>query len=319
MSDTDGGSPGGRRGGRGGGRGRGGTRQQAQRRQGQQQIPDHWLKTPKAFREWARHLVTRQEYNELALTDRSALLRDFTLAQKTPPPPPQLPPPPPPILNPDRLIQMLQRFLIAHSNPYTAISEAHCSKQDLESVRISSVTYYGLTDVKFCQVLGKVDPDRVSVVNSHIWPRHAAQDLSLFDLDPSSVHDPRNVLRLQKDIERAFDSRQLTFIEDTSSASSSRLQLIVKILCPKSVSDAIELTGTKMRLSDIQGRELLLPNGQVPFRRILAHHAVAANRYARASGWLSDSDLSQAEIQASALMEHCTRCLEREPRRNGCC
>lgn len=298
MSDTDGGSPGGRRGGRGGGRGRRGTRQQTQRRQGQQQTPDHWQKTPKAFREWARHLVTRQEYNELALTDRSALLRDFTLAQKAPPPPP------PPISNADRLIQMLQRFLIAHSDPYAAISEAHYSKQDSESVRISSVAYYGLTDAKFCQVLGKVDPNRVSVVNSHIWPRHAAQDLSFFDLDPSSVHDARNVLRLQKDIERAFDSRQLTFIEDTTSASSSRLQLIVKILCPKSVSDAIDLTGTKMRLSDIEGRGLLLPNGQVPFRRILAHHAVVAHRYARASGWLSDSDLSQAEIQASALMEH---------------
>eukprot|EP00977_Amphora_coffeiformis_P013361 scaffold3484_cov184-Amphora_coffeaeformis.AAC.2 len=112
---------------------------------------------------------------------------------------------------------MLQRFLISHSDPYVAISEEHYSKQDSVSVRNASVAYYGLNDERFCQVLGPVDPNRVSVINTHIWPRHACQDLSLFDLDPSFVHDPRNVLRLQKDIERAFDNRQLTFIEDATS------------------------------------------------------------------------------------------------------
>lgn len=285
MSDAD--APSGR-----GGRGRGHRRRRGRNEQGQEkQQTDYWQRTPREFREWAGHLVTKKEYNELSLQERSGLFRDFTLAQKSPAPPPSS----------EGLTHMLQRFLISHADPYVAISEAHYSRQDSVSVRNASIAYYGLSDEKFCQVLGPVDPNRVSVINAHIWPLHACQDLSLFDLDQSCVHDPQNVLRLQKDIERAFDSRQLTFIEDTT---SSPRPLVAKVLCPASVSDTVALTGTNMSLSDIDGHELRSPSGQTPFKRILAHHSVVSHRYARARGWLRDDELSQAEIQASALLGH---------------
>ena len=128
------------RGGRGRGRGR---RKRGGNEGDQQKQTDYWQRTPKEFREWASHLVTKKEYNELSLPERSGLFRDFTQAQNSPPPPPSS----------DGLTHMLQRFLISHSDPYVAISEAHYSKQDSVSVRNASVAYYGLSDEKFCQVL----------------------------------------------------------------------------------------------------------------------------------------------------------------------
>jgi hypothetical protein len=58
-----------------------------------------------------------------------------------------------------------------------AISESHFSKADSEAGKTASIAYYGLSDEKYCQVLGAVDPKHVSVVNAHIWPRHATTDL----------------------------------------------------------------------------------------------------------------------------------------------
>mmetsp|Transcript_17151 Transcript_17151/g.24788 ORF Transcript_17151/g.24788 Transcript_17151/m.24788 type:complete len:326 (+) Transcript_17151:137-1114(+) len=196
------------------------------------------------------------------------------------------------------LQQLLRRFLIAHSDPYAIISQAHLSKDDSESVRNDSITYYGLASAKFCQVLGQVDPNRVSVVNAHIWPRHAVNDLVLFDLDPSDIHHARNVLRLQKDIERAFDCQELTFIDSGTSPSA----MVVKLL--SSSASSSKITGTNLSLGDIDGRPLILPDGQQPFRRLIAHHCVVAYRRARAKGWVQEEDLSRAEIQASELMSH---------------
>ena len=117
-------------------------------------------------------------------------------------------------------------FLMAHTDPYGAISAAHSSKDDADSVRTASIACYGLGGEKFSQVLGAVDPNHVSVINAHIWPRSAAQDLVLFDLQSDNIHDERNVLRLQKDVERAFDGRELTFVQNEAGG------LVVKVLNP---------------------------------------------------------------------------------------
>lgn len=161
-------------------------------------------------------------------------------------------------------------------------------------MKAASIAYYGLTD-KFCQVLGAVDPNRVSVINAHIWPGSAAQDLILFDIQPAKIHNERNILRLQKDIERAFDHRYLTFIEDDDGA------LVVKIINPAILSDT--LTGTPRTFNDIQGLPLLLPSGNIPFRRLIAHHSILSHKNARTQGWIGD-DLSQVEAKAAALMAH---------------
>jgi hypothetical protein len=175
-----------------------------------------------------------------------------------------------------------------------AISESHFSKDDSEAVKTASIAYYGLSDEKYCQVLGAVDPKHVSVVNAHIWPRHATTDLALFDLEPSDIHNARNVLRLQKDIERAFDQRKLAFVHDGS-------KLRVHILCLDLYTKM--LTGTTVSFQDIEGRELLFPQSKEPFRRLLAHHCMIAHRHAHAMGW-TDQDMSAVEVQCTALMAH---------------
>ena len=76
----------------------------------------------------------------------------------------------------------------------------------------------------------------VSVINAHIWPRHAAADLVIFDLKTDQIHSPQNILRLQKEIERAFDNCRLTFvtaIHDCDDDDNDKHTFVVKVLDPK--------------------------------------------------------------------------------------
>jgi hypothetical protein len=43
---------------------------------------DHWRVVKPAFREWLTNITSRDEYNGLGVLERSALLRDFGVAQK---------------------------------------------------------------------------------------------------------------------------------------------------------------------------------------------------------------------------------------------
>ena len=58
-----------------------------------------------------------------------------------------------------------------------------------------------------------------------------------------------------------------------------------------------------MTLRDIDGNVLQLPNGNLPFRRLLANHSVLAHKNARKKGWI-DEDLSEDEVRAEALLAH---------------
>lgn len=262
-----------------GGRGGGRNRKKQGRGQGGGMQTDFWSLAQPGFRQWLSNITTRDEYNKLPIDTRMNLLDRYGRRGDN-----------------EELQGMLKRFLASHADPYVAISAAHYSRDDSQSVRTASIAYFGLDDEKFCQVLGAVDPNQVSVINAHVWPRSAAQDLVLFDLQPGNIHDERNVLRLQKDIERAFDGRELTFVQNINDS------LVVKVLNPAKLSE--ELTGTTMTFSDIQGSRLLLPSGKTPFRRLLAHHSMLSHRHARNQGWIEEEDLTQVEVQAAALLAH---------------
>jgi hypothetical protein len=277
-SDRPGGSRGSRRGGgRRQGRGARGVTD------GGGDGPDWWRMASADHREFLKTFTTRNEYNRLSVTERGSLAGNYMRSKTA-----EIE------IDSSQTNQLLRRFLISHADPYVAISESHFSKDDSEAVKKASIAYYELSDEKYCQVLGAVDPNHVSVVNAYIWPRHATTDLPLFDLEPSDIHNTQNVLRLQKDIERAFDQRKLTFIHDGS-------KLCVRILCPDLYAEF--LTGTTISFQDIEGRELLFPRSKEPFRRLLAHHCMVAHRHARAMGW-TDEDMSEAEVQCTALMAH---------------
>ena len=247
---------------------------------------DWWRMAPPDQREFLKRFTTRNEYNRLSVTERGVLTGEYMRAQAA-------------FLaqseDSETNHQLLRRFLISHADPYVAISESHFPKDDSEAVKAASIAFYELTDEKYCQVLGAVDPNHVSVVNAHIWPRHAVADLPLLDLEPSDIHNARNVLRLQKDIERAFDERKLTFIQDGN-------KVRVRILCPALCSQMLK--GTTVSFQGIEGRELIFPQSKKPFQRLLAHHCMVAHRHARAMGWTTNQDMSEVEVQCTALMAH---------------
>ena len=195
------------------------------------------------------------------------------------------------------LTSLLRLNLISQANPYAAISDSHYSQQDSEIVRANSIAYYGLPSEKYCQILGQ-QPEQIKIVNAHIWPRSGTAMLSLFGLETGDIHSPRNVLRLHKCIERAFDRRELTIVASSDAGG----QLVVKVLNNNIFS--VLLKGTQVRFSDIDGVPLKigLP-GVYPYRRLLAHHSVLSHRYAREKGWITE-DLVPEEVSAGALMEY---------------
>jgi len=193
------------------------------------------------------------------------------------------------------LTTLLRYTLISQANPYAAISDSHYSAQDSEEMRAASTAFYGLRDERFCQILGQ-QPEQIKIINAHVWPRSGTATLPLFGLKAEDIHSPRNVLRLHKDIERAFDKRELVFVADAND------QLVLKVL-----SDDLKLKllkGTQKRFGEIDGAPLQVKKaGALPYRRLLAHHSVLAHRWAREKGWISD-DLAAEEMKAGALMEH---------------
>jgi hypothetical protein len=193
------------------------------------------------------------------------------------------------------LITLLRYTLISQTNPYAVISDSHYSAQDSPEVKTASMAFYGLPDERFCQILGQ-QPEQIKIVNAHVWPRSGTATLPLFDLKTKDIHNPRNVLRLHKDIERAFDGRELVFVAGAND------RLVVKVLSPYLPSKL--LTGTQQRFAEIDGAPLQIKSaGALPYRRLLAHHSVLAHRWAREQGWITD-DLAAEEVNAGALMEH---------------
>lgn len=248
--------------------------------------PNFWRKIPDDFRSWLKTFTNKAEFNASSLTERAELRERFERSKRE-------------NAREEResaMQSMLQLIMASHVNPYAATSASHCSRDDSLAVRNDSVAYYGLQDENVCQVLGAVNSSNVSVINAHIWPRHAAADMIIFNLQPDQIHSPQNVLRLQKEIERAFDSRRLTFV-----ATNHDDNLVVKILDPSAMSEP--LSGTNKTFRDIDGHFLEFPNRKLPFRRLLANHCVLAHKKAREKGWISQ-DLSEVEVRAEALMAH---------------
>mmetsp|Transcript_29761 Transcript_29761/g.43997 ORF Transcript_29761/g.43997 Transcript_29761/m.43997 type:complete len:320 (-) Transcript_29761:122-1081(-) len=197
------------------------------------------------------------------------------------------------------VLNAMKKQFAAQLNPYETISESHFSQQDSEDTRNKSITYYGLQSEKHCQVLGPNQPEQVKIVNAHIWHRCATAQIVVLDLEKRQIHEPRNVLRLHQCLERAFDKREITFVQGDS-PNEFNLKLL-----NEGLRDT-KLKGTNVTFGDVEGRSLQIQKeGSLPFRRLIGHHALLSHRYAKEQGWIeSTEDLSHAEIQASNMMEH---------------
>lgn len=173
------------------------------------------------------------------------------------------------------------------------ISENRTSRESI-TAKQDSIRFYGLHGTNHCQILGN---GTKHVRNAHIWPYNNKANLPLVSLEEGDINNPRNVLRLHKDIEYHFDRFFLTLVP-------SGAEYIMKILDPNIVD--FRISDTSLTLGDVDGKPLLIPSSQQenrPWRRLLATHSIFAHRKARSNNQLPEDQLTAAEVSANEMMD----------------
>jgi hypothetical protein len=140
---------------------------------------------------------------------------------------------------------------------------------------------------KTCMVLGVIQ--KADIICSHIWPAHTGgRGLESFNLRQEDVNNPRNFLRLHKDIERAFDHKRLYF-EYVSGPSPLIMRVV--LLDPQLQSEEIKFNnGTSKPFSSIHNQILShqFTEDKKPFLRLLSLHAHHAITKAKSQNWIPD-------------------------------
>ena len=158
------------------------------------------------------------------------------------------------------------------------------TSEQSHTTRIEVVEHYGLDKKKQCQILGESD----HVVNAHIFPKSRSKLLVLLDLKQKDVDSPRNILRIHNDIEKAFDKKEIMFEFDAATTSFT-LKVMNTAILETRLQDRSET------FRDIHGKILNIPNGNLPFRRLMAIHSF----YVRQK-W--SMDMNEAEIRTKELL-----------------
>ena len=200
-------------------------------------------------------------------------------------------------------MKLSQKFIIsAMLDPWENIrsltSELVIADNNLHKKRVCS--YYNIDKKKrngFCMVLGNVFADG-EVICSHIWPSHMNGNfLESLGLSAADANNPRNFLRLNKSIEKAFDEKRLTFLK-TPNKNENIIQLKIVILDPDLKDEAKKddnknyyfVKGVKKYLKDLHNKYFVYkfaPNRK-PYLRLLAMHTKCAIDKARGIGWIPD-------------------------------
>jgi len=146
-----------------------------------------------------------------------------------------------------------------------------------------------------CMATGR-DYPRHEVRASHIMKRSTNGDtLALFGL-PVHLDHPRNGMLLLEPIEQAFDRKDVCILY-----SPVTRQLTLKVLNPqlhelKMTSEQGTIYGT---YGSIDGAVLHLPEGKVPYRRILSMHAKFAFSRALNFGWVENTEVLESYFNVS--------------------
>ena len=127
------------------------------------------------------------------------------------------------------------------------------------------------------------------VIASHIWmTKTRGKGLSRFGLSVADLNNARNGLLMLKDIEDAFDKKQVCILYQPFGAVATRVFLI-KILDPSIMGNTI--TGTLETFAMINMTQLSMPNNKFPYRRLLSFHARCSYKRARDMGWIEASEV----------------------------
>ena len=121
---------------------------------------------------------------------------------------------------------------------------------------------------------------------AHLVKHCKPELMHLYGLSPNDIDNPRNGILLLKEIEIAFDHKDVCFLYHPL-----RLTLIFQVLCPALLCKRIHpLSTSELRtFQDIDGAILQCPPSIYPFRRILSMHAKLSYSRAFHCGWIAES------------------------------
>jgi len=127
------------------------------------------------------------------------------------------------------------------------------------------------------------------VIASHIWmTKTRGKGLPKFGLSVTDLNNARNGILILKDIEDAFDKKQVCILYQPFGEVATRVFLI-KVLDPGIMGNTI--TGTSKTFADIHMTKLHMPNNKFPYRRLLSFHARCSYKRAMDMQWIQTSDV----------------------------
>ena len=191
-------------------------------------------------------------------------------------------------------------------DPWAAIRDDSSSIGYVTAPKKSEICkFYNFVETH-CMILGKIPAQHnaCNIICAHIWPNHTlGQGLDIFHLEPSDLNSPRNFLRLQKELEAAFDQKKIMFIMDDNSTDDD-IVLKVKLVDPSLRNQELTIQNHSGRFSynipwnNIDGltfQKHFTPSTK-PFLRLLSQHAHIAIGRAVRCGWM-DADISSTYRQ----------------------
>ena len=175
----------------------------------------------------------------------------------------------------------ISRLLTRRMDPWEAISQTTANSERKRFKDILEVEYGSPAT---CMVTG-VTGDKV--LAAHIWPASARDSrLEEFGLTHDDVMSWRNGVFLIKALETQFDKKRVGFqYVNGNGEDMFKLRIFDCNLNTTRVSGAPSADGARLTFGLLDGMELQLPVGKVPFRRLLVWHYAACLAQTKRLDW----------------------------------
>ncbi|CAF2157538.1 unnamed protein product [Rotaria magnacalcarata] len=191
---------------------------------------------------------------------------------------------------------IFHQLLKSITDPWNDLPSDYSTEATRRALRESVMNFYNLKR-NLCMVLGVINKKSKHVVTGHIYPKSKSTGLQFFDLQLSDIDNPRNCLRLTKEIERAFDAQNLTIIKKNGEL---KIFLLNNTMSSKRITPVSPHT-----FGSIHGLSLMFNNEKRPFHRLLALHCYSSFNNARLKQQeflLNDEDLNNAVFYVENLL-----------------
>jgi acylphosphatase len=164
-----------------------------------------------------------------------------------------------------------------------ASSRSRQNQQDFEG----RVKKYYKTD--YCMLLGKefVPTKKNTLSAAHLLPFRHRSKLPTFNLQRRDIWNTRNGLLLAKPIEEQYDKQRVCFVVE---ALTNPPKYRVKVLDPRLKGEKQPIPGSRVLWKALDGLPLKLPEGRLPFARIIGAHLQSSLQNARDEGWIDAAE-----------------------------